>query len=112
MSNAASAKFDPRTDIAVPKAPAVRGDYIPGLCAKDSLTQIIKDARWAFGISQDATFGLVGAKDGRIYFQVQGDSTPYSFAVTEQHLPALSFVVLRKRAAAPFLAAIVGRVYA
>ena len=68
-------------------------------------------ARRAFNIPSDAQFGFVCAKDDRIFFQVSGDRTPYSIAVTQDHLPALSYVVLRKRAAKAFLPVIDGRVY-
>lgn len=55
----------------------------PGALGSLLWKQMFADARKAFGKEDAKSFGLVGVKDGRAWFQVWADPTPYSIALSE-----------------------------
>ena len=83
--------LDPRTDLAPPRhLRDVRtiGDYVPGLCSLPSLRALLACARQQFGLG-DSQVGLTRVYDGRAYFQVPGDPTPYSMLVPADYADAI-----------------------
>ena len=77
----------PSMTIKMPRKPKKIGDYVPALCQQTALKRLIDHARREFGFEHSQGYGFnigfVRAMDDRAYFQVTGDTTPYSILVPD-----------------------------